>query len=211
MIYVTSDTHFNHPNICGPSISKWETGYRNFGSLKEMDDTILDGINSRVCVNDILIHCGDFGFFRNNPTLYYTYREQIRCKRIYLILGNHDKDVRTYWKQLEKDDVFIIRNQWQFHVNWDNKAKSINKGLDFVVYHYPKPEMRKKFPFIVKPNEILLHGHIHTNPPSIQMEPYKSIDVGVDGNNFKPWSIQEIVNKLGFTGTLDNYYMEHYV
>ena len=35
-IWFTSDTHFGHTNIAGPSISVWKDGYRNFNSVQDV-------------------------------------------------------------------------------------------------------------------------------------------------------------------------------
>lgn len=46
-LYFTSDTHYNHSNICRGT-SNWPEGRgtRDFHSLGEMNDAIVTGINS---------------------------------------------------------------------------------------------------------------------------------------------------------------------
>lgn len=88
-----SDTHFGHANLVRGS-TKWEEKLpcRNFDTLKEHDDIIIDNINKYVGKNDILYHVGDWSMGgRENVK---NYRERINCDTIHLCLGNH---VRIIW------------------------------------------------------------------------------------------------------------------
>jgi calcineurin-like phosphoesterase family protein len=62
-LFFTSDTHYNHTNICR-GISNWDgrRGTRDFNSLDEMNASIIDGINSTVGEDDVLVHLGDWSF-----------------------------------------------------------------------------------------------------------------------------------------------------
>ena len=50
-----SDPHYGHANICG-GVSMWtdKSGCRNFNTLEEMNDSIVNAINSKVGVDDEL-------------------------------------------------------------------------------------------------------------------------------------------------------------
>ena len=99
MKYFTSDTHHSHKNICR-GVSKWgktlEDGTfevsvdstRNFSTIEEMNQSIVDVINSTVGEFDELYHLGDwsFGGFENIQAFWL----QLVCKNIYFVLGNHD-------------------------------------------------------------------------------------------------------------------------
>lgn len=91
-IFITSDTHFGHKNIAGPAISSWKHGYRNYGSVAEMNEAILDAINSKVGPDDVLYHLGDFAM--GDKKLIPGYREAIKCREIHLVYGNHDGHIR---------------------------------------------------------------------------------------------------------------------
>ena len=39
-LWFTSDTHYSHKNICR-GVSNWDSGYRDFDSLDEMNDAII--------------------------------------------------------------------------------------------------------------------------------------------------------------------------
>lgn len=82
MVFFTSDTHFGHSNIiryCN----------RPFNDKFEMDETIINNINSVVSPNDTLYHLGDFSFGPQDE-----FREKINCNNIHLIKGNHDKQIQ---------------------------------------------------------------------------------------------------------------------
>lgn len=152
-VWFTSDTHFGHKNIVGPAVSKWPNGYRNFESIAEMDQKIIDGINSRVDLDDVLYHLGDFCFDSQKRKMY---RQRIRCKNIHLIIGNHDKrldrDLHLFSSALSvlmlKDVEPRIFLSHYSHRVWEGS----HKGL------------------------IHLYGHSHGSIP----DHGRSMDVGVD-------------------------------
>jgi calcineurin-like phosphoesterase family protein len=84
-IWFTADFHFGHSNIiryCN----------RPFQSVEEMDRTILDSLYDSAKANDILYFLGDFCIGSKAKAL--EYRKQIRCKKIFAVPGNHDKQIR---------------------------------------------------------------------------------------------------------------------
>jgi calcineurin-like phosphoesterase family protein len=63
-LYFTSDTHYNHTNICR-GVTRWtdaEDVTRDFKTLDQMNDRIVAGINTEVGQDDILFHLGDWSF-----------------------------------------------------------------------------------------------------------------------------------------------------
>src|ERR1700751_1321730 len=89
MIWFTSDLHLGHRNIVGEKVSSWKDGFRDFDSVKQMDDVILKAINDNVKWDDTLYILGDFSF-KGNPEVG-VYRNRINCQNIFFIKGNHDK------------------------------------------------------------------------------------------------------------------------
>jgi calcineurin-like phosphoesterase family protein len=165
-IYFTADTHFGHANII-------KYCHRPFLNKSEMDQVLLDNINSLVQPNDILYHLGDFAF--GDPIFY---RKQIKCKNIFFIYGNHDKNimydnqVQTYFKwckhyhELTIDDQLIVLMHYSMNV-WNKSHRSSYQ----------------------------LYGHSHGSlPDNINA---LSIDVGIDTCLFEhkqyyPYSLEEI-------------------
>ncbi len=95
-IWITSDTHYGHKNICR-GVTEWrmpdgsvpESQTRPYDTIDKMNAAIVDNINNVVGQDDTLIHLGDwsFGGFENIEEFY----NRLICKNIHLILGNHDR------------------------------------------------------------------------------------------------------------------------
>lgn len=96
--YLFSDPHYNHANICAATTS-WEeseisedhAGYRHFPTLKDMNNTIVNGINNTVREDDILFCLGDWSF--GGIEAIFEFRKRINCKNVHLIFGNHDRKI----------------------------------------------------------------------------------------------------------------------
>ena len=129
-LFFTSDTHYNHTNICR-GVTRWtdaEDITRDFKTLDQMNDRIVAGINAEVGQDDILFHLGDwsFGGFESIEE----FRRRINCRNIHLVLGNHDHHI-----QRNKDDIqrfFTSVNQYV-----ELTVKASNWEQDYVLMHYP--------------------------------------------------------------------------
>ena len=185
-LFFTSDTHYSHTNICR-GVSEWDSnrGVRDFDTLEQMNDTIVNSINSVVGQDDILIHLGDWSF--GGIEQIGLFRDRIVCKNIHLVLGNHDHHIK--------------KNK----LNVADKFSSVSKVLDLEIKtHSPHdmfPSLTYKFmlshfPYAswedMNKGVIHLHGHIHLGPEH-KLHAGKAMDVGVDGNNYIPYSLGEIV------------------
>jgi calcineurin-like phosphoesterase family protein len=172
-IWFTSDTHFGHRNICGPTLSIWKEGYRHFKSLQDMEDEIVEKCNSLVGENDILYHLGDFIMGPNVDTELPRIRSRIKCKTIHHIPGNHHKFDK--WPELKK----------QF-TSFEHYYELKYKGKLIVCFHYP----------IASWNE-MHHGSIHAFGHTHQSYKGKGrcIDVGVEGWDYYPISIDRLIDE----------------
>jgi calcineurin-like phosphoesterase family protein len=94
VIWFWSDTHFGHWNIV-------EHCHRPFINLVEMDTTIIKKFNERVSENDLVFFLGDFCMKKSSEAsdapqnAFDYYRNQLVCKNIIFIGGNHDKNNGT--------------------------------------------------------------------------------------------------------------------
>lgn len=180
-IFFTSDLHFGHKNIIGFC-------NRPFNSVEEMDETLIENWNSVVKPNDLVFNLGDFAFAPKYR--WYELLGRLNGRHI-LILGNHDI---TRWPG---DDVMMAfdRVEQQMILKIDNRCVILNH-YPFLCYGgtYYSPEY----------TVWNLHGHVHSSPYDIEKRgkdndrlefrfPYQ-YDVGVDNNNFKPVSWEEIKN-----------------
>lgn len=98
-VWVTSDTHYGHKNICR-GVSEWvkgelnpsHSGTRDFKTLSDMNEALVCGINDNVFRDDVLIHLGDWSFGGLDNV--FLFRNRLACKNIYLVYGNHDHHIK---------------------------------------------------------------------------------------------------------------------
>lgn len=189
-IWFTSDTHYDHKNICAATTT-WknaESVTRKFSSLEQMNDELVFWINQRVGQDDILFHLGDWSF--NGFENIRKFRERIVCKNVHLILGNHDHHIARNKDNIQS--IFSSVNQYlELEVKRELDSAQLMLGrpsrVKFVLMHFPIaswPEM--------KDGVIHLHGHVHL-PNNLRVADGKAMDVGVDGNDFEPISMDEIL------------------
>lgn len=172
-IWVTSDIHGYHKNLCAGS-SSWSSkaGCRDFKNQFDMTDVVVDNINSVVKPEDLLLDLGDwaFGGSRNVETL----RDRIKCKEIIHIYGNHDEHIR---KDRGLQSLFIsCLDYLEFRIN----------DIDFTCQHYPIDQEWNG----VNRGTIHLFGHRHTRVNSFKN---RSMDVGLDSNNLMPYKLTSIL------------------
>ena len=171
MIWFTADTHFGHANVL-----RFTDRHERWGTIEEMDRALVANINSCVGPNDDLYVLGDFSYKLTTEQAQ-AIREQIRCKNVHLVPGNHDKD----WTQPDVAGTFIVEPPI---------AKLRTQGLRLVLCHYPIVDWEG-----LGHGSIHLHGHIHA--PSAYNEWNRAnrvlrYDVGVDANGYMPVSLGQI-------------------
>jgi calcineurin-like phosphoesterase family protein len=181
-VFITSDTHYGHKNICrgttdwrlpDGSVPKDQT--RDFETIEEMNTSIVNNINMVVGEDDVLIHLGDwsFGGFENIQM----FRDQIKCKEIHLILGNHDHHIENNKEGCQ--GLFASVS----HYN-----KLTYKYKTFVLLHYPISSWDS-----LNKGHIHLHGHVHL-PTELRFGKGKKMDVGVDGHpTFGVYDMDDII------------------
>jgi calcineurin-like phosphoesterase family protein len=182
-IWITSDTHYGHKNICR-SVTDWRLSdgsipvdqTRDFPSLETMNSTIVKNINEVVGQDDILIHLGDwsFGGFENIRKFW----NQIVCKNVHLVLGNHDHHIEK-----NRDD---IRDLFETVNHYVELTVGNNK---FALMHYPLSSWNG-----MNKGVLHLHGHVHL-PNEKKFGKGRKMDVGIDGSeDFRPYNlIREVV------------------
>lgn len=212
-IFFSSDFHYNHKNIVR-GCTNWEIGNngqrcRNFNTLEEHDQTLLNNINNTIKENDTLYFLGDFCF--NGVDNIWNFRKQIKCKNIHLIFGNHDHHIVN--NRVLPNCIYDSAKTRSIIIDGDIKTQ---KEDDYSHYEYTTNEVRarelftsvdyKKFVRIdgqlivmnhfservweqSHKGAIMLYGHSHGTLPGIG----KSMDVGVDAHpEFRPFSWEEI-------------------
>lgn len=168
-LFFTSDTHFNHENICRLS-------NRPFSSLEEMTEVFVNNWNSVVTKGSVVYHLGDFALSYGRK--HYDTIDQILSRlngNKILITGNHDR-------------TEVIKNP-----RWSQVCQYKELKLDLgdihkqriVMFHYPIRSWNQ-----IHRGAWHLHGHCHGNLTDIGG---KIMDVGVDcGNGGKPLSLEQV-------------------
>ena len=164
-IWFTADFHLGHKNIiryCN----------RPFESVEAMNCVILERLNTAVKANDVLYFLGDFCIGPKTRAL--ELRREIRCRKIFAVPGNHDKDTRKLSQEF----------------SWlgDLAEISIN-AQRIVLCHYAMRVWNHSSHGVWH-----LFGHSHGRLPTLDTS--LSMDVGVDTHDFRPWSFDEIRDRM---------------
>lgn len=161
MIYFTSDPHYGHLNIAGPAVSKWQSGYRDFNSVKEMNEAIISAYQVAK-PGDTIFCLGDWAFGKesNIEEFANTIHPEVNLRLIY---GNHDTKIKRNKKYQELFD--FCGPVWEGFI----------KGHQFYLHHYSCRTWEDSHR-----GSIHLYGHTHGTIPDYG----KSIDVGFDTCNY---------------------------
>jgi len=163
--YFSGDLHCGHSNIIiytnRPFLkkgdltkdNKWINPFIAKERCKEMDAFIIRNINEKVKESDTLIVNGDFCFSKSTEAseapkkAFNYYRDQINCKNIIFLEGNHDRNntVKTRIQKLTMkiggkricilhdpeycDTNYEINLTAHVHQNW--QIKRYRKGMTF--------------------------------------------------------------------------------
>lgn len=182
-IFITSDTHFFHARaikLCN----------RPFSDMKQMNDHMLDRINTLVGPGDILFHLGDL-CFRDNTRPEVSHMKccaeilsQIRCNNIHFVVGNHDPITKSGQpKQEFADMVYSCRTMDTFKFPIGENMNS--KRVRAVLCHYALLSLPG--------NPYHLFGHSHGN---LGHPNPKALDVGVDCWNYEPITFNQILERI---------------
>lgn len=188
-VWFTSDTHYNHANIC-KGTTQWDregdNHFRDFETLEKMNSVLVNNINTLVNEDDILFHLGDWSFGGFDSIA--KFREQIVCKNIHLILGNHDHHIGNNRDGVA--ELFSSVHQYlNLSIKWpDGTGK--HEGANFILMHYPIASWDG-----LGRGAYHLHGHVHL-PHERRVGRGRVMDVGVDGNNLFPISLEKVLKIL---------------
>jgi calcineurin-like phosphoesterase family protein len=184
-VWIFSDPHYNHKNICR-GVTSWRTQdgeipieqTRDFPTLEKMNSAIVNNINNCVMPDDTLICLGDwsFGGFESIREFW----DRIMCKNIHLILGNHDHHI-------EKN-----RNDCQELFKSVSHYNTLEIGqFKFRLMHYPISSWDGLGKGVMH-----LHGHCHL-PTHLRFGKGQRMDVGMDGHpEFRPYNMMDEVIPL---------------
>ena len=222
-IWITSDTHHSHKNICR-GVTEWRTKdkqipvaqTRPFNTLEEMNEKIINNINKVVGQDDILIHDGDFSF--GGIENIWRFRSRIICKNIYHIIGNHDHHIENdrilpncHFDDNDnivdgpvpirygdsRDQLFAVTARQLFIQVFEKMYLIVsdeNKFIKHTLIIQHFPEMSWNG---LNNGYIHLHGHMHL-PNDKKLTGGRRMDIGIDGHpEFRPYDlIEECIKPL---------------
>lgn len=173
-IWVTSDLHFSHKNII-KGVSSWDdkSGCRDFQSITEHDQYIINRINTVVDRQDVLIHLGDFSFGGKENLI--RARESINCSTVVSLFGNHTEC-------LHKDEELQKLFQWNGWYNEFYKSKVL-----FCQFHFPCISWNEK-----QKGSIMLSGHEHNK----LIYENRQLDCCIEGNSYVPYHLDQIYDMM---------------
>jgi calcineurin-like phosphoesterase family protein len=166
--FFIADTHFHHKNIL-----TFENGRKEFSSVEEMDETMVQRWNNVVKDTDIVYHLGDVTFRTWDIV------ERLKGNKR-LVLGNHDgAGLATYQRFFKK--VFGVK---------DISGAVLSHAPLHSHHFYPRWPLN-------------IHGHTHRDTvmrdigTDIREADTRYFCVSVEQINYTPISVEEIRKKTG--------------
>ena len=173
MIYVISDTHFNHDR-------EFIWKIRGFKSVEEANRTIIENWNNTVSPDDEVYMLGDFFLGKDNE-----YVKETLAKlngKIHLIAGNHDTPAK---KAIYASAGNVVEIVWATQIEY--------KGRKFFMCHYPvlTADLNSNPQTAV----FDIFGHTHSRQKFYEDRPYM-YNVACDAIHFTPVSIETIYREI---------------
>ena len=191
-IFFTSDTHFDHARILVLGAG------RPFRDIDHMNETLVANAWEVMGEDDTLYHLGDaaMGDFDKSLGLL----RRMPGKKKFLIPGNHDK-VFPRLNTRARIDRFTPRYEEAGYEVLDIHHEINLQGERVLLSHVPYSPERldgraDKLAF-ARPEDQglwLVHGHTHSDSKS--SEHPREIHVGVDANDWRPVSEDEILSRI---------------
>jgi calcineurin-like phosphoesterase family protein len=187
-IYVSSDWHNYHD-------PKWDIPIwkmRGYISPEESKEDVIDKINNKVGLDDILYYLGD-GFLNSTDEQCLEWFLRINCKNIYYIFGNHESNIHRIYKK-ECYEQYGVRGIEVYPLKYKNitflgNYQEIQIGKHSITLtHFPMHGWNKN-----AHGAINLHGHCHNNDSTRNPEHHmgKCLDCSWDYKN-DVWKMKEI-------------------
>lgn len=225
MQYFISDLHFSQRNIL-KSLTVWDHAdietLRDFNSVDQMNDTIISNINNTVNNNDELYILGDL-YFGNSIMELQSLISRIKCKNLFLILGNHDDIItsnREHFKMFFKEICEYKEVRFKFPLPGIDPNRERWMGrVHLVLCHYAMRVWNQSHR-----GSIMLYGHSHSSLDTLKhtniiannvnsyYSTHKTMDVGIDNikrifNEYRPISLTEILKIMDNKNIL---YIDHH-
>ena len=170
--------------------------WRGFDDVSAHDEMVLSRLRESLAADDELWILGDVG--KANVSTIRHLRECIPCECVHIVLGNHDERSK-----------FVSVGGFATVEYYGEVGKDVRDGYKFVMSHYPMLDWNRAIH-----GSYMLHGHIHSLPLDPRPVPgaahghgqgwhgyndecresqVRRFDVGVDANDYRPVSAEDIV------------------
>lgn len=177
--FFTADEHLGHANKAGGIIAMCN---RPFVTLEEMEEELIARHNSVVKPGDTVIHVGDMFWRKWTTAQCIAYMSRLNGMHEY-VNGNHEEAFNRPDSAALKRMFVSIR---------DVRMVKVGKQLIWVSHYahrvWPKSHQ----------GSYHVYGHTHGVLPGYR----RSMDVGVDANNFTPVSFEQLDEYMKNLGTL---------
>lgn len=170
-IWVISDTHFNHGNILKFTDASGKK-VRDFASVEEMNEVMIERWNECVKAGDKIYHLGDVFFGHINWVVNNWHRLNGKKR---LVVGNHD-DISN----IVKRGMFEKVEMWRMF-----------SEFNLLLTHVPVHESTLGERRFKDRHMINVHGHIHGNPSPSPLHRC----VCVEHTDYRPINIEELMEK----------------
>ncbi len=208
-----SDTHFYHKNIIKFEPSRVASFKKN--NFKNQEQMLMTNWNQRCAENQLIIHMGDFFYGKSKHRLEINYLKGDK----FLLKGNHDSyNADEVYESLE----FRLINEMILEDELRENPKLLAllaefqtlehanilifsfEGLRFLVSHFQMintSEYDQEFEEQIRLLKAIfdeakcdynLHGHTHSSV----MDDERCINLSVEHTDFKPISLEEIIDKI---------------
>ncbi len=140
---------------------------RPFANVEEMNEELIKKWNEVDKKGDTVYHLGDFSFSKAKQ-----FKDRLNGQ-IHLIRGNHDRESDEVYRKLfvSVSDIKIFKT-FEPHIILCHYALRVWNKCHYGTWH--------------------LYGHSHGHLPDYGL----SMDVGIDTNNYYPYSYEEIKEKM---------------
>jgi calcineurin-like phosphoesterase family protein len=172
--FFIADTHFDHAKFYDPQVTRPFT-------MDEWNKMLIDRINTMATRADRLFILGDFAWKRPGY-----WRQQIRCRNVVLILGNHDSEAKC-------------RNVFGGNLYDTRVVKNVCGSARVFLSHYPHAHWPASHH-----GSLHLYGHCHNQREACLDAIWperRSMDVSPDTayaltGEWRPFTDEEIVERL---------------
>lgn len=174
-VFITADEHYGHEKII-------EYCSRPFTSALEAQEVMIERHNKKVPNNPniVTIHVGDLFWHTMSVADASRILDRLNGSHAF-IFGNHDE-------LMQNSRILRDRFRW---IKGENKASGTHilkfNNNEMTLCHYAMRVWNRSHK-----GSWMLYGHSHNELPVVG----KSIDIGVDGHDFEPWSLEEIEAKM---------------